>query len=118
MAVLALVALGALLGTVEDPNRDGPQGPEGDVRISACEVDATTKWPHAELIVTNRSSRPSDYLVSVEFLDPDGVRLSEAHAVLTRVGPDQVARETAQTLTQVDVPVTCRLTDVTRTASL
>ncbi|MER7760569.1 hypothetical protein [Streptomyces sp. NPDC097619] len=96
-----------------------PVGPgTADVRITSCEVDDLTKWPGAALTVTNRSSKPSDYLVSVEFLAPDGVRLAEGHAVLNRVAPGQVAKETARGLTQIKVPITCRITNVSRTASL
>ncbi|AXE24658.1 hypothetical protein C0216_15360 [Streptomyces globosus] len=115
LAVLAAVALGAvLLGTYEDPRRDDH---DGDVQLSSCRVDAATNWPSADLMVTNRSSKPSDYHISVEFLAPDGLRLDEAHVFLTRVAPGQQARDTAQSLTRVDRPVTCRVTDVFRTAS-
>ncbi|CAL9628275.1 hypothetical protein SUDANB120_06032 [Streptomyces sp. enrichment culture] len=114
LAVLAAVGLGAVLPAYEDPHRDGH---DGDVRLSACRVDAATRWPSAVLVVTNRSSKPSDYHISVEFLAPGGLRLDEAHVFLTRVAPGQQARDTAQSLTQVDRPVTCRVTDVFRTAS-
>ncbi|MFJ7263325.1 hypothetical protein ACIQV2_24535 [Streptomyces globosus] len=115
LAVLAAVALGAaLLGTYEDPHRDDH---DGDVRLLSCRVDAATGWPSAVLMVANRSSKPSDYHVSVEFLAPGGLRLGEAQVFLNRVAPGQQARDTAQSPTRVDQPVTCRVTDVFRTAS-
>lgn len=117
LAVIALIALTAFVATVEDPSRDDPDGPAGDVKLTACKVDADTKWPHADLDVTNRSSKPSDYSVSVEFVGPAGERLTEAHTALTHLAPGQVAHDRAQSLTQVDAPVTCRITDVTRFAS-
>ncbi|MGW0365822.1 hypothetical protein [Streptomyces sp. NPDC002990] len=117
LAVIAVILVIAFVATVEDPSRDDPHGPVGDVKITACEVDAGTKWPHADLDVTNRSSKPSDYVVSVEFVGPSGERLTEAHTAVTHLAPGQVARDRAQSLTQVTDPVTCRITDVTRVAS-
>ncbi|MGW6690022.1 hypothetical protein [Streptomyces sp. NPDC054961] len=117
LGVIALIAFLALVATVEDPKRDDPGGPAGDVKLAGCTVDADTKWPHADLDVTNRSSKPSDYTVSVEFVGPSGERLTEAHAALTHLAPGQVAHDRAQSLAQVDAPVTCRITGVTRFAS-
>ncbi|MFJ2822019.1 hypothetical protein ACIO7M_13015 [Streptomyces toxytricini] len=67
--------------------------------------------------MTNRSSKPGDHHISVEFPAPGGLRLDEAHLFLTEVAPGQQARDTAQSLTRVDRPVTCRVTGVFRTAS-
>ena len=117
LVVLAGIAFVALFGAVEDPGRDGPDGPAGDVKITACAVDAATKWPRADLDVTNRSSKASDYVISVEFVSPSGERLTEAHTSLTHLAPGQVAHDRAGSLVQVNAPVTCRITDVVRSAS-
>ncbi|MEU6615332.1 FxLYD domain-containing protein [Streptomyces parvus] len=107
----------------EEPKDDapakakGPDGPEGDVKITACEVDSVTKWPSASLDVTNRSSKDSNYIVQVEFVDKDGTRLGEGTAALNNLAPDQVSKEKAQGLTQVSGKVECRVTKVTRYAS-
>ncbi|MFF8467927.1 FxLYD domain-containing protein [Streptomyces griseus] len=92
-------------------------GPEGDVKITACEVNSTTQWPSASLDVTNRSSKDSNYIISVEFVDKDGTRLGEGTAALNNLAPDQVSKETAQGLTQVEGKISCRVTKVTRYAS-
>ncbi|MGX2993659.1 hypothetical protein JNUCC64_05080 [Streptomyces sp. JNUCC 64] len=123
VGVLALVAVAALAGllatVVDEPVRDdGPDGPAGDVRIASCEVDAATKWPRAGLVITNRSGKASDYLVSVEFVAASGERLTEASTSVSRLAPGQVAHDAAQSLAQVNEPVTCRITDVSRMASL
>ncbi|MCX4987090.1 hypothetical protein [Streptomyces sp. NBC_00572] len=117
LVLVTVIAVIALVATVEDPSRDGPTGPAGDVKITACQVDAGTKWPHADLDVTNRSSKPSDYIISVEFVGASGERLTESNAVVSHLAPGQLANERAQSLTQVDEAVTCRITDVTRVAS-
>ncbi|OEJ22566.1 hypothetical protein BGK67_34190 [Streptomyces subrutilus] len=87
------------------------------MKITACDVDSFTKWPHAELLVTNRSSKASNYTVQVEFVDGAGKRLSEAYGVTNGVAPGQQSAVTAQSLDQVTAKITCRITEVNRYAS-
>lgn len=118
LAVLAvigiIVAIAVVERTVENPPGDGPAD---DLEITACEVDGDTRWPHADLTVTNHSSKTSDYVVSIEFVTTSGTRVAEANVAVDNLAPDQVARERAQGLTQVDGQVSCSITDVTRFAS-
>lgn len=86
------------------------------MKITACEVDSST-WPHADLLITNRSSRASDYWEQVEFIDATGKRLSEACASTNDLAPGHQSAVTAQSLDQVPVKITCRITDVSRYAS-
>ena len=114
--LVLLVVLGGLFASRNgEPSR--PHAPEDDVRVTACEVDGTTRWPHADLAITNNSSKTSDYLVSVEFVDPAGTRVAEANASAQNLASGQLFRTRAQALTQVGPDVTCRVTDVTRFAS-
>ncbi|MFF1682008.1 FxLYD domain-containing protein [Streptomyces sp. NPDC058256] len=92
-------------------------GPEGDVKITKCEVDSTTSWPAAELLITNRSSKESTYFVNVEFVDNSGKRLGEASAGASNLAPGQKAEETAQGLNEISVKIECKVTEVTRWAS-
>ncbi|MET9377480.1 FxLYD domain-containing protein [Streptomyces sp. NPDC002992] len=129
LVVVLIVAVLAIGGDGDDaPERRTPSSPagerpqeengvRGDVRITACEVDPRTTWPSAELLVTNRSSKSSDYLVHVEFVDASGKRLSEAYTSTNDVAPEQRSKVTAQSLDQVTAKVTCRIVDVTRRAS-
>ncbi|MDX2542427.1 FxLYD domain-containing protein [Streptomyces sp. WI04-05B] len=94
-----------------------PDGPEGDVRITSCKVDATTSWPSAELLITNRSSKTSNYAVSVEFVDASGKRLGDAFTATNNLAPGQKAQETAQGLDTIKAKIKCRVTEVTRYAS-
>lgn len=131
LAVVLVIALTAA-GGEDEPDRTptGPatratererpedeSGARGDVRITACAVDSATKWPSAELLITNRSSKASNYIVEVEFVDTSNKRLGEALATSSGVAPEQRSEVTAQGLTQVSTKITCRITDVTRTAS-
>ncbi|WP_329547446.1 FxLYD domain-containing protein [Streptomyces sp. NBC_01356] len=92
-------------------------GPEGDVKITKCEVDSTTSWPAAELLITNRSSKESTYFINVEFVDNSGKRLGEASAGTSNLAPGQKAEETAQGLNEISVKIECKVTEVTRWAS-
>ncbi|MFF7879133.1 FxLYD domain-containing protein [Streptomyces californicus] len=110
-------------GAEEEPKEEAPakakepSGPEGDVKVTGCEVEPTMQWPSASLDVTNRSSKPSNYIISVEFVDADGTRVGEGTAALNNLAPGQVSKEKAQGLTQVSGKVECRVTKVTRYAS-
>lgn len=94
-----------------------PDGPKGDVKVTGCKVDATTSWPAAELLVTNRSSKTSNYLISVEFVDGSGKRLGEAFSSVNNLAAGQQAEETAQGLDTITSKIKCRVTEVTRYAS-
>ncbi|MEW5659289.1 FxLYD domain-containing protein [Streptomyces cinereoruber] len=106
--------------TGETPASGEPQeesGPRGDVRITACEVDEANQWARADLTITNRSGKASNYVVQVEFVDASGTRLGEALAAANKVAPGQKVETAAQGLDRITTDVTCRITDVTRLAS-
>lgn len=92
-------------------------GAEGDVKITACEVEPSLKWPSAKLTITNRSSKTSNYMVQVEFVDKSGTRIGEGVAATNNLAPDQVAKETAQGTGDASGKITCKVTEVTRYAS-
>ncbi|ANS69595.1 hypothetical protein SLINC_7371 [Streptomyces lincolnensis] len=114
-------------GTVaEDPVREQDRYPPtptrggavGDVKITKCAVDPVTEGTAAGLLVTNRSSKTSDYTVDVEFLDRSGKRLGDGIGATRKLAPGQQADVTAQGLVRITEAVTCRVTDVTRYASV
>jgi hypothetical protein len=88
--------------------------PEGDVRIDKCEVDSLTTFASAEVVITNRTSKESDYIVNVEFVDGSGKRLGDALAATSNLAPGQKAQETAQGLDEISGKMECRVTKVTR----
>ncbi|WP_275672748.1 FxLYD domain-containing protein [Streptomyces anulatus] len=117
LEVTASPSEGAAKEKAPEAEAEAPKGAEGDVKITACEVDSAMQWPSASLDVTNRSSKTSNYIVQVEFVDKDGTRLGEGTAALNNLAPGQVSKEKAQGLTQVSGKVECRVTKVTRYAS-
>ncbi|MFF7183560.1 hypothetical protein [Streptomyces sp. NPDC008121] len=132
-AIVLVVAILAIGGRGDEPDqtpaspattrsaeRERPQdetGARGDVQITACQVDFLTKWPSATLLITNRSSKASDYVVEIEFVDASNKRLAEAGAGSNGLAPGQRLTVTAHGLTQVLTKITCRVIEVTRYAS-
>ncbi|MFF3562051.1 FxLYD domain-containing protein [Streptomyces sp. NPDC002574] len=115
---------GASMASADAPGRHGDDGakeasagPSGDVKLIACEIEAFTTWPSAKLTITNRSSKTSNYMVQVEFVDAKGTRISEGFAGTNNLRPGQSAQEVAQGTAEATGKVTCRVTDVTRYAS-
>ncbi|MFD0413969.1 hypothetical protein [Streptomyces sp. NPDC127108] len=125
--VAILVALARIGGGGEEapPGRDpsqeqtAPSEPDAraDARLTKCSVEPSTRWPTAELRITNHSSKTFDYTVEVEFVGADGVRIAEGVAVASNLAPDQVANESAIGVREASGKVVCRITDVTRYAS-
>ncbi|MYX16870.1 hypothetical protein GTY67_26335 [Streptomyces sp. SID8374] len=101
----------------EAPEAAAPKGAEGDVKITGCEVSDATGWPKADVLITNRSSKMSNYIVSVEFVDASGKRLADAMAASNNVAAGQEVEEDAQSLDKVTGKVSCKVTKVTRYAS-
>ncbi|WLW51254.1 FxLYD domain-containing protein [Streptomyces sp. YU58] len=89
-------------------------GPEGDVKITQCEVDSLTTWASAEVAITNSTEQTASYIVSVEFVDPSGKRVGDALAATENLAPGQKAEETAQGLDTIKGEIDCKVTEVTR----
>ncbi|MFD3740265.1 FxLYD domain-containing protein [Streptomyces sp. NPDC058629] len=53
------------------------------------------------------SSKASNYVVQVEFVDASGTRLGEASAAASNVAPEQEVNTKAQGLDQITTKVTC-----------
>ncbi|MGW6598482.1 FxLYD domain-containing protein [Streptomyces sp. NPDC055036] len=96
---------------------ESKDGPEGDVKVTGCSVDDFTGWPSADVLIKNRSTEKSNYVVSVEFVDSSGKRLGEGLAASNNVAAGQKVETKAQSLDKVTVKVECRVTEVTRYAS-
>lgn len=125
---MAIVVASALVGggDGETPPGQGPSQEQtapsepdarADVRLTKCAVEPSTGWPTAELRITNHSSETSDYLVAVEFVGADGVRIDEGFATTNNLASDRMANASASGLREASGKVVCRITDVTRHAS-
>ncbi|MEU5996239.1 FxLYD domain-containing protein [Streptomyces sp. NPDC047197] len=124
-AVVAAVGLVSGGASNNDPPRSPNQeetsptvtGARADVEITACSVSSETSWPEAALRVTNNSSKTSNYVINVEFVDSNNVRIAEGFTAINNLAAGQVASEKANGFTDTSSSVVCRITDVTRHAS-
>jgi hypothetical protein len=94
------------------------KGPEADVELVKCSTDEFGQFPQAELKVTNNSSKTSNYVIQVEFLDGSGTRKAEGTAALNNLASGQVAEEKAVGLSKAPDGLKCKITKVDRYASL
>lgn len=101
-----------------EASTSGKNPPEADVKVVSCAKDEFGDWPEAKLEITNHSSKASDYMVTVEFLDADGTRKGEGTGLVSNLSPGQTAEDTAGGTAEVPGKVTCRIVKVSRTASL
>ncbi|MBT2510316.1 hypothetical protein J7I98_31570 [Streptomyces sp. ISL-98] len=101
----------------EEVGEPADDDPKGDVRITGCVVEPTTTWPAADLTITNRSSKTSNYIISVEFVDASGTRLGEGTAAANNVAPGQKVKEKAQSLDDTSGKINCKVLKATRYAS-
>ncbi|HZM29847.1 MAG TPA: hypothetical protein VFB77_05125 [Acidimicrobiales bacterium] len=125
VAMLVVVALGllavvggcvALTAAVE--NQDDGETDESertDVGDPTCRVDGVDLLV-ADVPVTNRSSKRSNYIVTLSFEAADGSQLATSVAFVNALEPGQSATATANALRQApaDGRFSCRVIDVER----
>ncbi|MFG3052455.1 hypothetical protein ACGFZP_16065 [Kitasatospora sp. NPDC048239] len=105
--------------------------PKDDVQLVGCVLtdDPYHSGSHsgkfvgvADLKITNHSSKVSDYIIEVEFVNTQGDRLDTGASIVSKLAPGQSvnnADEDAHGLKAIpaDTKLTCRILDVTRVAS-
>jgi hypothetical protein len=89
-----------------------------DIEIVSCQVDSTIHWPSADLKITNHTSKSSNYMVTIEFVDGSGTRLAEGLAATNNLAAGQAATVKAAGTAEVKGSVSCRVVDVTRYAAM
>lgn len=104
-------------GGVSTLSNNGENPPQADVAVQKCEIESIFRYPKATLKITNNTSKRSDYIISVNFLDASGTKIAEGGALSSNIDPGQSAIETAGGLTEMKGAVTCKVTDVNRFAS-
>ena len=130
---LAILIVGAVTASVasgdSDRSTDGSSPvagePEnaatGDVAVSRCALSGNQfGGPEATLTVTNRSSKPSNYFITVAFQSPDGTQqLDTGNATVQSLAPNQTTSVQASSFRQElrRQRFTCKVTEVTRFAS-
>lgn len=114
LRLTAAAALGglSLLGcSGEEGSSDSP---DDDVAVTTCTAVPNGK-PVAEGTIANRTTKSSGYTFRIRFLDPAGNEVSQATDGVGRVDAAGTANWRAQGLTSANGPLTCKVSDVTRT---
>ena len=94
-------------------NTDHP--PQDDVTLGTCTTDEVG-FITAKGLITNHSSKASDYFVHVEFV-AGGTRYAEGIAAANGVAPGQRSEWEANGVTDARPGTNCNITDVERSAS-
>lgn len=92
--------------------------PEDDVKVTSCGKDDFGVYPQAKVQIVNSQDKDQNYMVQVEFVDGSGTRVAEGAAAANNVAPGQKVVETAAGLAKASGGVECKVTKVTRYASL
>lgn len=119
LVLAGMAAVAAVRGMVEDFQQDRDRehaDAQNDASTPTCSRNSYDDL-HAELTVTNDSSKRSRYLVAVEFLAPDGEQLDSSYGTASKVDPGETKPIVIDTLTQApEGPFTCRVDNVDRSA--
>ncbi|MDX3096259.1 FxLYD domain-containing protein [Streptomyces sp. ME02-6991-2B] len=94
----------------------GQKGDLADAKITSCGLNDFSKWPNAEVTITNHSSQTSDYQVRIEFLDTGGQRLAQTVANATGLAAGDAVETSAQGSEALSGKITCKVTEVWRKA--
>ena len=89
-----------------------------DVAITACTPDAAG-FAAAKVVVTNHSSKASNYIINIVMESPDGkTQIGTGLVSVNGLAPGQASSpQDASSLQSVNGPYTCRVGDITRYAS-
>jgi hypothetical protein len=115
-------SVGTITRTASDAELFPPADASGDVAVAGCVAPAGPGegWS-ADLTVTNHSSKPSDYTITVAFDSADGkTQVDTATASADRIEHGASAKVRATSSTARDLPpeVTCRLARIERREDL
>jgi hypothetical protein len=93
-----------------------------DVQIAKCALSKNPfEGPKATLKVTNNSSKPSDYIITIAFDSPDGSKqLDTGDATVNNLGPSQTTTTGAPSLKRSlrKKQFVCKVADVIRTSAV
>lgn len=65
-------ASGSSSGSKSTKASSDPFSHPEDVKVTACAADPTTGWADAKVVVTNHSSKSSNYVITIAFESKDG----------------------------------------------
>lgn len=87
-----------------------------DVVVTACNPAAAGGKPSASGTISNSTSKDSGYSFVVKFLDPSGNEVSQGTDAVLKVDAGGTAKWDVDGITSANGPVTCKVTNISRTA--
>ena len=87
-----------------------------DVVVTACTADPAGGKPKATGTISNSTSKASGYTFRVQFLDSSGNEVSQGTDAVAKVDAGGTATWDLDGITSAKGPVTCKVTNITRTA--
>jgi hypothetical protein len=112
--LLALLVVAAIVVAVLLVTRTSDDAKD-DVTVAACNADPGGGKPTASGQIVNDSSKTSNYVVRLRFNDAQGNGVSEGVAAVDDVEAGATARWELTGTRSAEGPLTCELTDVSRT---
>ncbi len=110
-AVAALGGIGLLGCGGESSNSESD-----DVVVTACTADPAGGKPKATGTISNATSKDSGYTFRVQFLGPTGNEASQGTDAVAKVDAGGTATWDLEGISSANGPLTCKVTNVTRTA--
>jgi hypothetical protein len=89
-----------------------------DVAVTSCALDPTLNLPVAGGTIVNHSSGTSDYNFTISFFNSAGTVVARGRGLEDHVAPHQAAAFSVIGNNHVSAPLTCKVVDVTRFASI
>jgi hypothetical protein len=108
VAIAAVVLAVVLVTRTSDDAKD-------DVTVATCDADPDGGDPTASGQIVNDSSKTSNYVIRLRFNDAEGNGVSEGVVAVDDVEAGDTARWELTGTRSAEGPVTCELTDVSRT---
>jgi hypothetical protein len=113
-ALVALVVIAAVVLAVVLVTRTSDDA-EDDVAVATCEADSGGGDPRASGQIVNDSSKTSNYVIRLRFNDAQGNGVSEGGVAVDDVEAGATARWELTGTRSAQGPLTCEVTDVSRT---
>lgn len=133
LGVFGLIIFGSAIGAASSGGSDGTSTkqnggvstlsgndshpPQDDAALDKCGTAEYLDYPQATVRMTNHSTKRSNYMVSVNFLDASGTVVASGTALASNVEPGQSAIDTAGGVSGKGAPAKCVITNVDRFAS-
>lgn len=114
IAVLVVAAV-VVVAIVLFAGNDSSDPAKDDVTVQACTADPDGDKPTATGQILNGTSKPSNYVIRLKFLDAPGNQVSEGVNVVNDVEPGATATWKLTGTRGAKGPVRCEVTGVSRT---